>query len=103
VVVGTIVGLVNGNTVEAFTGSVQSTDGNFLSVFSGIAAAAFAYEGWSIATSINAELKNPKKNLPIALVVGTAIIGYNNVGNFRIGVFAYARKKLFQEFRTIPI
>ena len=74
VVVGTIVGLVNGNTVEAFTGTVQSTDGNFLSVFSGIAAAAFAYEGWSIATSINAELKNPKKNLPIALVVGTAII-----------------------------
>ena len=74
VVVGTIVGLVNGNTVEAFTSSVQSTDGNFLSVFSGIAAAAFAYEGWSIATSINAELKNPKRNLPIALVVGAAII-----------------------------
>jgi APA family basic amino acid/polyamine antiporter len=74
VVVGTIVGLINGNTIEAFTGTAQSADGNFLSVFSGIAAAAFAYEGWSIATSINAELKNPKKNLPIALVVGTAII-----------------------------
>lgn len=74
VVVGTIVGLVNGNTVEAFAGTAQTSDGNFLSVFSGIAAAAFAYEGWSIATSINAELKNPKRNLPIALVVGTAII-----------------------------
>ena len=74
VIVGTIVGLVNGNTVEAFTGTAQTADGNFLSVFSGIAAAAFAYEGWSIATSINAELKNPKRNLPIALVVGTAII-----------------------------
>ena len=74
VVVGTIIGLVNGNTVEAFAGTAQTSDGNFLSVFSGIAAAAFAYEGWSIATSINAELKNPKRNLPIALVVGTAII-----------------------------
>ena len=74
VIVGTTVGLINGNTVEAFTGSAQMADGNFLSIFSGIAAAAFAYEGWSIATSINAELKNPKRNLPIALVVGTAII-----------------------------
>ena len=74
VVIGTIIGLVNGNTVEAFAGTAQTSDGNFLSVFSGIAAAAFAYEGWSIATSINAELKNPKRNLPIALVVGTAII-----------------------------
>ena len=74
VVVGTVVGLVNGNTAEAFAGTAQTSDGNFLSVFSGIAAAAFAYEGWSIATSINSELKNPKRNLPIALVVGTAII-----------------------------
>ena len=74
VVVGTVVGLANGNTTEAFANSVHQTGGDFTGVFSGIAAAAFAYEGWSIATSINAELKNPKKNLPIALVVGTAII-----------------------------
>ncbi|MBQ9747329.1 MAG: amino acid permease [Clostridia bacterium] len=74
VVVGTIVGLVNGNTVEAFTQSAQSGGGDFSSVFAGIAAAAFAYEGWIIATSINAELKNAKRNLPIALVLGTLII-----------------------------
>ena len=74
VLAGTIIGLVNGNTVDAFTGTAQAVEGDFLSVISGIAAAAFAYEGWSIATSINAELKNPKRNLPIALVVGTAII-----------------------------
>ena len=74
VVFGTIIGLINGNTVEAFANSVHQTNGDYTGVFAGIAAAAFAYEGWSIATSINAELKNPKKNLPIALVVGTAII-----------------------------
>lgn len=74
VLVGTIVGFANGNTVGAFTASLQSSSGDFSSVFAGIAAAAFAYEGWIIATSINAELKNPKKNLPIALVVGTLII-----------------------------
>ena len=73
VIVGTIAGLVNGNTIDAFTSSV-SASGDFGSIFAGIAAAAFAYEGWIIATSINAELKNPKKHLPIALVVGTLII-----------------------------
>ena len=74
IVVGTIVGLVNGNTTSAFTASFESTGGDFLSVFSGIAAAAFAYEGWIIATAINSELKNPKRDLPRALVIGTAII-----------------------------
>ena len=74
VVVGTIVGLVNGNTAEAFTSSASSAGGGFDSVFAGIGAAAFAYEGWIIATSINSELKEPKKNLPRALVIGTAVI-----------------------------
>ena len=75
VVVGTIIGLfVNGQTVEAFVSASKNMGGDFTSVFAGIAAAAFAYEGWSVATSINSELKNPKRNLPIALVVGTIII-----------------------------
>ena len=39
-----------------------------------MAATAFAYEGWIIATSINAELKNARRNLPIALVIGTLIV-----------------------------
>jgi len=74
IVIGTIVGLVNGNTTEAFKSSVEATNSDFSSVFAGIAAAAFAYEGWIVATSINSELKNPKRDLPRALVIGTAII-----------------------------
>jgi len=35
---------------------------------------AFAYEGWIIATTINAELKDTKKTLPRALVAGTLAI-----------------------------
>lgn len=72
-IVGTILGLVNGNTVEAFSNVVASSSGND-SIFAAIVACAFAYEGWILATSINAELKNAKKNLPIALVIGTIII-----------------------------
>ena len=75
VIVGIIAGLINGNTVDAFKGTNEALDGTgFDSVFAGIGAAAFAYEGWIIATSINSELKEPKKNLPRALVIGTAII-----------------------------
>ena len=73
-IVGTIAGLINGNTIEAFVNSPAVSEENFGSIFAGVAAAAFAYEGWIIATSINAELKDPKKNLPIALVIGTLII-----------------------------
>ena len=74
IVVGTVCGLVSGSTTEAFAGSVQAGSEDFSSVFAGIAAAVFAYEGWCVATSINAELKNPKRDLPRALVIGTVII-----------------------------
>ncbi len=72
-VVGTIVGLINGNTVEAFTGTALTAPfGNGL--FAAVIATVFAYEGWIIATSINAEIKNAKRNLPLALLIGCAII-----------------------------
>ena len=74
IVLGTIFGLINGNTTSAFQVSAASAGGDFSSVFAGIAAASFAYEGWIVATSINAELKDPKKDLPRALVIGTVII-----------------------------
>lgn len=72
-VVGTIAGISNGILVENFTsGAIVEVTGNPL--FTAVVATAFAYEGWIIATSINAELKNAKKNLPLALTFGTAFI-----------------------------
>lgn len=72
-VVGTIVGLVNGMTVQNFSSAaIAAVNGSPL--FAAIVATAFAYEGWIIATSINAELKDAKKNLPKALLIGAAIV-----------------------------
>ena len=72
-IVGTIAGLANGMTVQNFTTVVEEVPaGNAL--LTAVVATSFAYEGWIIATSINAELKDAKKNLPRALVGGTAII-----------------------------
>ena len=43
-------------------------------MFTAVCATAFAYEGWIVATSINAELKDAKRNLPKALIIGGIVI-----------------------------
>lgn len=73
VIVGTIYGLVTGVTFENFAYAANSAFGGG-SLFKGIVATAFAYEGWIIATSINSEIKNSKRNLPKALLFGSIIV-----------------------------
>lgn len=71
---GTIAGLVNGTTLDVLhtvTDTVGGSSGG--GMIAAVCAFAFSYEGWIIATSINAELKNAKRNLPIALVIGAVI------------------------------
>ena len=72
-IVGSLMGLLNGNTAEAFK-SVGIGAGIKNDFGGAILATIFAYEGWVVATSINAEIKNAKRNLPIALVIGTIIV-----------------------------
>lgn len=72
-VVGGILGLVNGQTVQSFTHAAQTvSQGGGLAVAT--LSTAFAYEGWIIATAINAELKDAQKTLPRALVLGTLAV-----------------------------
>ena len=77
-VVGIISGLVSPThmLVNNFAAaSAPGTGGSTLSVLlRAVCATSFAYEGWIIATSINAELKDAKRNLPKALVIGGIII-----------------------------
>ncbi|HHY82767.1 MAG TPA: amino acid permease [Clostridiales bacterium] len=73
-VVGTIVGLVNGMTIENFSTTVDTSIGIGGGLFASVVAVAFAYEGWIIATSINSELIDSKRNLPIALILGSLIV-----------------------------
>lgn len=74
-VVGTIVGLTNGTLTDNFTNVVtQVVGGSGSGLLAAIVATVFAYEGWICATAINAELKNAKRNLPLALVIGSLIV-----------------------------
>lgn len=45
-----------------------------LSWMAAIAPIAFSFDGWIIATSLSHEIKNPKKNLPLALIVAPLFI-----------------------------
>ena len=75
-IVGTIIGLFNGNLVSNFEYyTIHSSEaGQGTGLFPAICSTIFAYEGWIVATSINSEIKESKKNLPVALCAGTFII-----------------------------
>ncbi|QAT50262.1 APC family permease [Caproiciproducens sp. NJN-50] len=73
-IAGTLIGLTNGLTVQNFTHVAETGSSAGGGLFASVVAVAFAYEGWIIATSINAELKDSKKNLPRALIWGSLIV-----------------------------
>ncbi len=72
-IVGIVKGVSSGQTIQNFmhVSTDIVTSNPFLTA---IVATAFAYEGWIVATTINAELKNAKKDLPRALVLGSIFI-----------------------------
>ena len=74
VVAGVIYGLVNGQLQENFQTAAQVETVHSNPLFAAVCATAFAYEGWIIATSINAEIKDSKRNLPKALLIGGIVI-----------------------------
>ena len=67
-ILGTTGGIASGVLRENFSIRTQTESGYTL--FAAITATAFAYEGWIAATSIGGELKNSRKNLPLALILG---------------------------------
>ncbi len=73
-IVGLIYGLSSGTLQENFVTTAQVENVAASPLFAAVCATAFAYEGWIIATSINSEIKDSKKNLPRALILGGIII-----------------------------
>ena len=73
-IVGLIYGIATGTLQENITTTAQVEAVSSSPLFTAVCATAFAYEGWIIATSINAEIKDSKKNLPRALIIGGVVI-----------------------------
>lgn len=67
-----VCGLIWGNPSDIIaTPIIQTSSLNIIAV---IAPIAFSFDGWIIATTISHEIENPKKNLPIALIISPIII-----------------------------
>ncbi|MBR5236820.1 MAG: APC family permease [Clostridia bacterium] len=73
-IVGTVAGLKNGILAENLSGGTIAAHGVTVSFPAALAATAFAYDGWIVATSINAELCDAKRNLPKALLTGSFVV-----------------------------
>ena len=69
-VVGIIYGLASGTLQQNFVNNAQVPATAESPLFAAVCSTAFAYEGWIIATSINSEIKDSKRNLPKALILG---------------------------------
>ena len=74
-----VVGIVRGATSGTlagnfdFAGAVGGADAGRL-LLTACVAMAFSYEGWIVATTINSELRDAKRTLPRALILGSVLV-----------------------------
>lgn len=83
-----ISGFIKGDVVEIVQSSVnyQTTSSGFLSA---LIIVVFAFDGWMVAPNIAHEIKNPKRNLPLALTIAPLIITVLYISYF-VGISALA-------------
>jgi APA family basic amino acid/polyamine antiporter len=69
--------LGNGSTANFTNGFSMPPEiaGNIISLFGlALAGAFWAYDGWNNVTFVSGEVKNPQRNVPLALIYGTLIV-----------------------------
>ncbi len=62
-----------GGTVTNLHGNVPS-QGGFLGFFVALLASLWAYDGWNNVSMVSGEVRNPQRNLPLALIGGTLAV-----------------------------
>jgi APA family basic amino acid/polyamine antiporter len=58
-----------------FAGNYQGAKGGMVGFMAALVAALWAYDGWNDLNMIAGEIRQPVRNIPIALIVGVAIVG----------------------------
>ncbi len=64
----------SGGSTANFTTSIPSSTGGLAGFFAALVAALWAYDGWNNVSMVSSEIKNPQKNLPIALILGSLAV-----------------------------
>ncbi len=55
-----------------FTAAALPAPGGIAGFFAALVAALWAYDGWNNVSMVSSEIRNPQRNLPLALIVGTS-------------------------------
>jgi APA family basic amino acid/polyamine antiporter len=63
-----------GGTWHHFSESYTAATGGFAGFMTALIAALWAYDGWNLVTTVSAEIREPQRSLPIALIFGVAIV-----------------------------
>lgn len=64
----------SGGSTGNFTTSIPQSTGGIVGFFAALVAALWAYDGWNNVSMVSSEIKNPQRNLPIALILGTLAV-----------------------------
>ena len=83
-----ILGFIFGDFSNFASSSQVAQATNQFGWISAIMPVAFAYEGWIVATSLTHKIENPKKNLPLALILSPLFILIVYVSYF-VGISLY--------------
>lgn len=67
-------GIIFGNPAPVLQDNIKTAHEVGLSWISAIGPIAFSFDGWIVATSIGHEIKDSKRNLPLALIISPTII-----------------------------
>src|SRR6266849_2171794 len=82
------IGLGSGHgTISNFSTSIAAP-GGIAGFFAALVAALWAYDGWNNVSMVSSEVRNPQRNLPLALIIGTlavvVIYLFTNVAYFYV-------------------
>ncbi len=69
------VGNVSGRGWANFAGTFAGAKGGLAGFMAALVAALWAYDGWNDLNMVAGEVKNPERNIPIALIAGVATVG----------------------------
>lgn len=71
-----VFGLIFGHPVQTFSSDLSNIKSSFVSTgwYAAFAPIAFSFDGWVVSTSICHEIKNSKRNLPLALIISPLLI-----------------------------
>jgi len=67
-----VIGLTSGHgSVANYHSAIPARPGGIAGFFAALVAALWAYDGWNNVSMVSSEVRNPQRNLPLALIVGT--------------------------------